>query len=358
MNEDFVTRLGVQLRSAEERELRRGLAARIAAAARWRVLTPPVLVGAAAACAAALVIALVASGTLRHHQPQPLPAGRSLHVVVTGDFVSQGGWIESGFGSAWASDGSTGNLLRVDPNSGRVIARLRLGGPASISTRAGAVWATAGSRLVRIDPATNKIVARIPVSGVPAGKFAALFEARGYIWLATYTELRRVDPRRNAIDRVVPVESNSYAARGLVTDHERLYVLRGDGVLLVLDGATGARVSSLRLAPDEYPLGAANGALMATHGREVVARDVRTGRTLWRTNVDAQRFNDSFVAGDRLWIQVTDERTNRDREIGIDVRNGHVTGSATLTDFGVAGSAVVGDAVWVVTPGGRLMVVR
>jgi outer membrane protein assembly factor BamB len=361
MNDDFVTRLQFQLREAAEREARRGGFARAAQAARWRVASRPVLAGAALACVLALAITLATTLPTERDVPRPVeqdvPSGHDLRVVARAALVTQGGTIAPGFGAVWASDVGTGEVLRIDPRNRRVLARVAVGGQAFVNVGAGAVWASAGGRLIRIDPGTNRVTARVPLQ-LTERDFAAVFPGRGVMWVPTPLELLRVDPDRNAIDRRIELERNSFQARGFVSDGKLLYVLRGDRVLLVLDAATGATVSTTRLRLDGFLLGAADGAVLLETESGIVAVDSRSGRRLWREDIGAERVNYAFVAGGKLWTHVTDRETHRDRLLRLDLRDGRVTGSLTLPEFGVAGSAAVGDDIWIVSPSGRLLVVR
>jgi outer membrane protein assembly factor BamB len=358
MNDDFVTRLQFQLREAAERESRRGHVARAAAAARWRVVSRPVLAGAALACALAVVVAATLSA-LQHASPveQALPPGHRLELVPGGALVTQGGAITTGFGAVWANDADTGDLLRIDPHSRRVLARIPVGGQAFPNVGAGAVWATANSRLIRIDPATNRVSARIPLR-LGARVFAMVRPDNGVVWVVTPRELLRIDPRHNAIDRRIGLEHRGFEAVGYASDQRLLYVLRADDVLFTLDAATGARVSSVRPALDGFLMGVADGEVLFARGSEVVAVDPRSGRVVWRTDIGAERVNDGFVEAGSVWIHVTADGANRDRLLRLDARHGQVTGSVTLPEFGVAGMARVGEDVWIVSPNGRLVVAR
>jgi hypothetical protein len=359
MSDDFVTRLQFQLREAAERETRRGRFGRAAAAARRRLLCRPVLAGVAVACALLMVVAATLSA-LHHASPpaeQPALPSHRLEVVARGSLVGQGGAIAPGFGAVWASDADTGDLLRVDPYSRRVLARVPVGAQAFPSVGAGAVWATANGRLIRIDPATNRVSARIPL-GLGARAFAAVSAGRRVVWVASPLELLRIDPRHNRIDRRIGLDRQGFQAHGFATDQNHLYVLRADRVLLVRNAATGAQISSARLALDGLLMGAADGTVTIASGNGVAAVDARNGRTLWRADLGSTRVNDGFVAGPSVWIHITDHDTNRDRLVRLDARDGHVTGSLTLPEFGVAGLAPVDGDVWIISPNGRLTIAR
>jgi outer membrane protein assembly factor BamB len=359
MSDDFVTRLRFQLREAAARAARRGPVGRAAAAARRRIVWRPVLVGAAVA--SALLMLVAATLTALHDASPPVehaaPPTHGLQLEAGGPLVGQGGAIASGSGTVWASDADTGELLRVDPRSRRVLARVPVGAQAFPDVGAGAVWATADGRLIRIDPATNRVSARIPL-GLGARAFAAVSADRGAVWVVSPLELLRIDPRRNTIDRRIGLDRQGFQAHGFASDQKHLYVLRTDGVLVVLDAATGARVSGVRLAFEGSLVGAADGAVMLASGSEVAAADARSGRALWHANLGAARVNDGILAGPSLWLHVTNSSTDRDRLVRLDARDGHVTGSLTLPEFGVAGLASVDGDVWIVSPNGRLVIAR
>jgi outer membrane protein assembly factor BamB len=181
---------------------------------------------------------------------------------------------------------------------------------------------------------------------------------RGVVWVPAPLELLRIDPRHDAIDRRIPLEHRGFQAHGFASDDKRLYLLRTDHVLLVRDAATGARVWSTRLSFDGYLMAAANNTLLLADGSDVAAVDARSGRTLWRAAIDAKVVNYGLLAGGNLWIHVTGGDTNRDRLLRLNAGDGHVTGSLTLPEYGVAGMTRVGDDVWIVSPNGRLMIAR
>jgi streptogramin lyase len=269
--------------------------------------------------------------------------------------MGQGGAIAPGFGAVWANDADTGELLRVDPDSRRVLARVPIGGSGFLAVGADAVWATANGRLLRIDPRSNRVSARIPL-GLGARALAAVSADRGVVWVITPLELLRIDPRHNAIERRIPLDRQGFQARDFTSAPSHLYVLRADRVLLAFNASTGALESTTRLALDGLLLGAADGAVMLASGSDVAAVDARSGRPLWRADLGAARINAGFVAGPNTWLHVTD--SGRDRLVRLDARDGGVTGSLTLPEFGVADLAAVDGAVWIVSPNGHLTIAR
>lgn len=92
--------------------------------------------------------------------------------------------VAAGAGGIWVVAFWQRELVRVDPETRRVLARIRVGkGPLAVAVGGGAVWVTnRDSRTIsRIDPATNTVVATIRL---PVAPFGIQF-ARGRLWATT-----------------------------------------------------------------------------------------------------------------------------------------------------------------------------
>jgi outer membrane protein assembly factor BamB len=91
-----------------------------------------------------------------------------------------------------------GKLLRIDPNSNRIVRAISLPDqPTSVAFGEGSVWiSTASGYVVRVDPKTNDIVEHflIPRSGSSLVQGAAII-ANGALWLGGYPnhEIDRID---------------------------------------------------------------------------------------------------------------------------------------------------------------------
>jgi YVTN family beta-propeller protein len=179
------------------------------------------------------------------------------HIVkeVTGAFED----VDAAFGSLWAAEWAKApadlsrwrgrSVARIDPTTGRVVARIRLDGIVLDVTHAfGEVWATSFDRpwLWRIDPRTNRVTARIDLGRtqsritagfgalwttvargglaridpqgrrpvrtvqVPGGFSDFLAAGAGAIWVASYDEARRgtlveIDPRSRRVRQAIQV---------------------------------------------------------------------------------------------------------------------------------------------------------
>ena len=137
MTDDFVTRLGVALREAADREERRARLARTgdradhAAAA---AAEPGRRHGhrRARAGGGRLRSGELRAATRRHRRDR-----RSSRSCRPAGGLDQ---IVSGFGSAWVADTDTQTLLRMDPATRRVTARFPLGGSMKVMPGKGAMW--------------------------------------------------------------------------------------------------------------------------------------------------------------------------------------------------------------------------
>lgn len=103
--------------------------------------------------------------------------------------------VTSGFGAVWTT-GSSG-LVRIDPRTGRIAARVHA--PASgviptLTAGEGGVWMLARRRVTRIDPAQNRVVGR-PITLRRSS--VAMAAGAGGLWVADYDDgiLRMLEPR-------------------------------------------------------------------------------------------------------------------------------------------------------------------
>ena len=203
MTLDLEDRLWEQLEAAADREAARGRTARVAAAARgllpaWKLRAAMVTVAATAATIA-LVVALAPD--------RAAPQWSVERVGVGGTRLSSG---VVGHGALWSYDERSGQVLRLDPRTHRVIARVPI--PASstgvtLASSADAVWAVPSSpvthssapqadpvavELMRIDPRTSRVVSEVPLpAALRPVDIVALQDA---VWVWGQGGAVRVDP--------------------------------------------------------------------------------------------------------------------------------------------------------------------
>jgi hypothetical protein len=362
MTEDFVTQLRLQLREAALKEERRSPVALRVVRARRGLPSPAPVAAALAAVLLALVVALGALALRGEPEPTAPKVIGSYHVAAE---LSP---LAPGFGAVWTADPNRGQILRIDPATRRVVARIPIGAEARVATGAGAVWALAGDlqyggdkgplRLLRIDPETNRIVGRIPMR-TPAGKPFGPLELQvdqGVVWVVGGAGALRVDPRRNVADRFVAL---SDATRGAVTDGEGVWVLTVDGRLRRLDALSGRAMGQVRvrMPADAHLFPAGPGTLALIGDNQIALLDVPSGRRLWQTTL-AGEVRYSLADDDMLWVDVSRAPVEPEYLVRLDADSGRPRGQVALPEPGVAGMAKVGRDIWVATPGGNIVVVR
>jgi outer membrane protein assembly factor BamB len=347
MSEDFVTQLRLQLREAAEREGRRGPARRLARQASAQQLWRPALALAALALAALAVLSL---GKSLHHRPTP--AHHGLHLLQRQQLVTAGSFLDTAFGSVWAEDKASGELLRIDPRTRAVRARIKVGASEfGLAFTGGAVWALdSGKRLLKIDPTTNRVVARFPT------QTRGIFAGRDALWLATPLGMQRFDPATEAFGRPITLTRAGFQTNSVTTDGRELYISRADGTLLVFDAHTGAQRPSPGVEVDGAAVAAAHGVVILADHEGVFALNAHTARTLWSVELSKTPPVNVVLSRGVLWVEGVDE-TGLDRLWRLDAATGRITGSVRLQDFGAPGLAVVGDHVWVVSTNGVLQIV-
>jgi DNA-binding beta-propeller fold protein YncE len=115
--------------------------------------------------------------------------------------------ISAGPSGLWITDFQHSTLTQVDGVGGRVLRTLSsLGsGAARVLVEEGAVWVTMSleNTVVRLDPTTGKAVARIPLGNRPL----AMTAGAGSLWVRNEksSSVSRIDPFGNRVEAAVPV---------------------------------------------------------------------------------------------------------------------------------------------------------
>jgi streptogramin lyase len=368
MSQDFTTRLQLQLREAALRDERRSPLGRRLAGLRHGMPRPAVVT--AAALAAALVVAVVVAGGVRWGGETPVATPKVIADFPLADNLGQ---ITSGFGAVWAADSKNLEVLRVDPRTHDVQARIKTGGDTNafggdplLNAGAGAVWAIArapsndgGHRAVRIDPATNRVTDRVLL---PAAQAPLVFDIQidqGRPWVITSRGAIGLDPatgRPVSFVRILQPAAEVGPLLSFVHDGE-LWVLTREGTLDRYDLGSGRRTASEKvpLAGAQIVVPTDDGVIYGVAGGELVL--VRDGKEAWRRGL-GNTVAPPLVLGGTAWVHASDMASGRDRLIELDVRSGKVRSSTGLPQFGVRGAATVGDDIWLSTPNGRVMIVR
>jgi outer membrane protein assembly factor BamB len=359
MTEDFTTRLQLQLREAALREEQRGALARGLLTARPR---PAMALGAVAAViAASVVVAAALLVGARREEPAAPPGPRVVADVALADAL--GGLPVNGFGSVWVSESQNGQVLRVDPRTRRVLARIDVGAEATLAVGQGSVWAasrqsgTFGRPLLRIDPRTNRIVARIPrrsPSGAPFPGGGFVTVAGGRVWVLSGTGALIVDPATNRVVREIQFGGSFQVVDALQRGGD-LWIVRANDSITRFDARTGRRLGVVPWTTRGILLPFAD-RLVAATGRSLALVDPRSGRASWRSRLGTE-LHWFMVVGPRVFVEGADGATARERIWQLDARTGRVAGSATMPQFGVVGMVPVDRGVWILTSNGHAVVV-
>ena len=153
-----------------------------------------------------------------------LPTSAATAVVATIAVGGAASQVTVAAGAVWVGGWDTGMLVRVDPATNRIAARIRVGrpqeSPIAVAATAEAVWVVdfGDAQVLRVDPATNRVVARIPVRGGAGG----IATARGAVWVTSgeggdqhHGWVQRIDPSRNRVVATTAVPSGTVASAQL-----------------------------------------------------------------------------------------------------------------------------------------------
>jgi len=174
-----------------------------------------------------------------------------------------------------------GRLFSIDARTNRIVGKpIRLRLPTGIAVAAGRLWISNGQhgkfgRVTYIDPRTRRILGSIATPGAPE----SVGSAAGSVWVGESDSGRvvRINPRTATIAGH-PTETNG-GLLTLATTRNAIWVADDyHGRLLAIDPANG-RISRLRPAPGIFSISAAGADLWALFGRrrEVVRLHPRTG---------------------------------------------------------------------------------
>lgn len=163
--------------------------------------------------------------------------------------------MDEGFGSLWAGDCGTGQLLRIDIGTGALVATIDLpfsGMPSesSVAVADDGVWMLSpGGQpdLVRVDPATNLVAETFPA---PSGA-TAVRAGGGSLWItrAAAGQLVRVDPATGEELAVIDVAPGStFLAYG----EGGVWTMGSTGEVVHVDPATNSVVASIATGGDVY----------------------------------------------------------------------------------------------------------
>jgi streptogramin lyase len=257
-------------------------------------------------------------------------------------------------GSLWATQANQSNLLRIDPVTGAVRARIETGGsPGAVVAGGGAIWVHDWElgRLVKVDPRTNRVVKALALHQVNSGDVA--FGA-GSVWAAADGDaLLRIDPRTVAVTKRAPLGAAASRAKvaTLVVNGDVVWVVMDDGAILEVDAGTGGILGRAHgpVLPAELArrVAADDGGLWISSParREVVHVDERS-RHIRRFPVGGDPSPLAIVDG-RVWVGTLHETGTLTRVTVLDEGDGHVVRTLPLPLPAVNIAPWPGGGAWV-----------
>jgi hypothetical protein len=298
-------------------------------------------------------------------RPPRQPASRaSINPTVTaevavGEFPSA---IAAGGGSVWVAvqsrAGGEDFVARVDPATNEMTQRIPVGFPESVAIGDGSLWIGVPGAIQRVDPETGRLIAKIRGAG------GELTFTSGAMWgTASATSIARIDPSTNEIVATIPLDlpGGGSIIRGPVGTADAIWVITAlesgtagvaNGQLLRIDTTTNSVAARIDLE-------VASPALAVGEGEAWVARWDADRSYLTRIDTGTDRADDPIlveggwtpfaVGAGRLWL--LGGTTPEIRLAWLDIAEPRLEGSIVVVKMtAFEGSGVFDpetDSVWV-----------
>jgi hypothetical protein len=120
--------------------------------------------------------------------------GRIIGAVETGGPLGFTQTVALAAGAVWLADPLSKVVVRVDPASLRVVARIATGPATALTAGDNAVWAVGPHGILRIDPSRNRVTASLPASELNGILMVAA--GAGWLWAGGADTIAKVDPKR------------------------------------------------------------------------------------------------------------------------------------------------------------------
>jgi len=249
--------------------------------------------------------------------------------------------LEDAFGSIWVANYLGGAVLRIDPATNRVVARIPVGGqPFGLTATPDAVWVgnNGSESVARIDPATNQVIARVEVGDRPIG----IDYDGGYVWITNFGDgmVTKIDAGTNAVAAraFVPGEHE-----GVVHGFGSVWVPSEEGTLTRLDPETLAPTAVIRVGLDPDFALVADGSVWTTAYQDrVISRiDPATNTVASTLPADLGLQGIAFERG-TFWVA----NYNEGRLLHLDESTGSVLGRWS-TGGGPRDVLLADGSVWV-----------
>lgn len=210
--------------------------------------------------------------------------------------------LATGGGSMWVGGLASGDVIRVDPATGKIVKRIAVGARVfNLAAAPGAVWAidNALSTAVRIDANTGNVTARVPVGFQPYD----IEWGFGSAWVANAGDgtVWRITGGKVVKKIKVGTEPNGLTAyRGAlwVSDHTLGKVVR-------IDPATNKITASVHVDGADWITGLGDNIYVSQETNQVSRISVRTFKVTGVAKV-ARNPLGSAIVGKKLWVPCID----------------------------------------------------
>jgi streptogramin lyase len=188
----------------------------------------------------------------------------SLKPAATFELGGSADWVLLTNDSVWAAASKPFSVLRIDPSTNKIAARIPIAGEAcsGLAEAFGGLWVpVCGDHpsLVQIDLLTNKITATLPIGpAAPEGGIAASADS---IWIVTSKSgtLSRIDPKNGTVRQQIAIPAGSFNpiyADGII------WVSGVDtNTLTAVDSGSGNLIASIPVGPKPRFLTSGGGAV-------------------------------------------------------------------------------------------------
>ncbi len=208
-----------------------------------------------------------------------------------------------GGGSVWVGGLDGGDVLRLDPATGRVLRRVSVGVRVfNLASAPGTVWAVSNitSTVARIDTRTGRVTATVRVGAAPYDVAWGF----GSAWVSNSGDgtVSRVTGNRVVKTIKVGIEPNGLAAYGgsiWVSDHTAGKVVR-------IDPQTNRVTGSVQLPGADWITGLGRSIYVSEETNVVARVDVETLKILGRAKVAKNPLGSAIVENHELWVPCID----------------------------------------------------
>lgn len=278
------------------------------------------------------------------------PAGlrsAAVNIPVEGD-----AWVvTAAFGDLWVSEKYLGRIVRIDPRTGRTLARIDVSpNPAKAYPADGFLWVRTQADMVQIDPSTNHVVQKVPKSRFGQA-VQRTWVVDGAMWLCDGSTLVRVDPvsLRQVARLTLDFPCFEVYARGdtvLAWSNDNAPTESGREQIAIIDPARNVVRSSLRLPVDiGLPAIVRGRAFFVGDGTaKIIVVDLDRGSVVATRELSAPAAGGVLLARGSLWVPTADVR----HVVQVDPETLRVV--RTINPAGVAAIAFTAGKLWTVVP--------